>query len=287
EEVQALYFYKQNQWDSSAAHLTKALSNANSNQEKARWEFLAAQMYEMSGNNDLAENYYEKAIGHTVDPIMAVYARLYSIKVHKSDAQDYIEKNVQELEKMAKRDRYWDYRDIIYYMAAEMELERHDIERAQQLLEKAAKYDRGNVSQRNRAYLKLADLSFANKNYRQAYNFYDSLRLDDPELRNVEEINAKKDMLGKMATQVEIMKRQDSLQRIAGLPEQERKQYVTKLLKDLRKQAGLKGSDNEPLTSGFGPTQLDIFSMTQSSKGEWYFYNTALRAKGVQDFKAR
>lgn len=168
-----------------------------------------------------------------------------------------------------------------------MELERHDIERAKQLLEKAAKYDRGNSSQRNRAYLKLADLAFANKDYRQAYNFYDSVRLDDPELRDVDAINVKKEMLGKMATQVEIMKRQDSLQRIAALPEEERKQYVTKLLKDLRKQAGLKGSDNEPLTSGFGPTQLDIFSMTQSSKGEWYFYNTALRAKGVQDFKAR
>ena len=94
-------------------------------------------------------------------------------------------------------------------------------------------------------------------------------------------------MLGKMATQVEIMKRQDSLQRIAGLPEEERKQFVTKLMKDLQKQAGLKETGNEPLTSGFGVTQLDIFSMTQSSKGEWYFYNTGLRAKGAVDFKAR
>lgn len=287
EEVTALYYYRQHQWDSSAAHLTKALSNANSNQEKARWEFLAAQMYEMSGKNDLAENYYEKAIGHTVDPIMAVYARLYSIKVHKSDGGDYIEKNVQELEKMARHDRFREYRDVIYYMAAQMELQRNDIGRAQELLEKATKYDHGNPSQRNKAYLKLAELAFASKDYRQAYNFYDSVRVDDPELRDVDEINAKKDMLGRMAMQVEIMKRQDSLQRIAGLPEEERKQFVTKLLKDLRKQAGLKESGNEPLTSGFGPTQLDIFSMTQSSKGEWYFYNTALRAKGVQDFKAR
>jgi tetratricopeptide (TPR) repeat protein len=200
--VQALYFYKQNQWDSAATHLTRALTNATNNQEKARWEFLSAQMYEMSGNNDLAENYYEKAIGHTVDPIMAVYARLYSIKVHKSDGGDYIEKNVQELEKMAKRDRFWEYRDIIYYMAAQMELERNDIGKAQQLLEKAAKYDRGNVGQRNKAYLKLADLAFTNKDYRQAYNFYDSVRLDDPELRDVDAINAKKEMLGKMAMQV-------------------------------------------------------------------------------------
>jgi len=288
EEVQALYFYKQNQWDSAANHLVKALNNATNNQEKARWEFLSGQMYEMTGNNDLAENYFEKAIGHTVDPVMAVYARLYSIKVHKTKGdEDYIEKNVQELVKMAKRDRYWEYRDVIYYMAAQMELEKHNIAAAQELLEKAAKYDRGNVEQRNKAYLKLADLAFANRDYRQAYNFYDSVRLDDPALKDVDSINAKKEMLGRMATQIEIMKRQDSLQRIAGLPEEERKQFVTKLLKELRRQAGLKESANEPLTSGFGITPLDIFSMTQSSKGEWYFYNTALRAKGAVDFKAR
>jgi len=106
-------------------------------------------------------------------------------------------------------------------------------------------------------------------------------------LTDVDAISARKEMLGSMATQVEIMKRQDSLQRIAGLPEEERKQFVTKLLKELRRQAGLKETSNEPLTSGFGPTQLDIFTMTQSSKGEWYFYNTALRAKGNVDFKAR
>ena len=287
EEVQALYFYKQKQWDSAATHLTKALSNAKSNQEKARWEFLSAQMYEMGGNNDLAENYFEKAVGHTVDPIMAMYARLYSVRVHKSDGGDYIEKNVQELEKMARHDRFREYRDVIYYMAAQMELERNDIGRAQELLQKAIKYDHGDIAQRNKAYLKLAELAFANKDYRQAYNFYDSVRLEDPGLTNVDAISARKEMLGNMATQVEIMKRQDSLQRIASLPEEERKQLVTKLLKELRRQAGLKETSNEPLTSGFGVTQLDIFSMTQSSKGEWYFYNTALRAKGNVDFKAR
>src|SRR5678815_4171243 len=111
-----------------------------------RDRFLAAQMYEMSGNNDLAENYYEKAIGHTVDPIMAVYGRLYSIKVHKSDGGDYIEKNVQELEKMARHDRFKEYRDVIYYMAAQMELERNDIGRAQELLKKAIKYDHGDIA---------------------------------------------------------------------------------------------------------------------------------------------
>jgi len=50
DEVQAYWFYKQNMWDSSVAHLVNALDNATSKQEKARWEYLAAQLYEMTGH---------------------------------------------------------------------------------------------------------------------------------------------------------------------------------------------------------------------------------------------
>jgi len=287
EEVQALYFYKQNQWDSAAQHLTNALSNATSQQEKARWEFLAAQMYELSGNDDLAKRYYEKSIGNTVDPVMAVYARLYSIKVDKTGGENFIEKNIDELLKMARRDRYADYRDIIYYMAAQMEIERNNIGNAQQLLLKAAKYDNGNITQRNKAYLKLAELAFANKDYRQAYNFYDSLKLNDPALKDIDTLNKKKEMLGKLASQTEIVDRQDSLQRIAALPEDQRKEFVKKLLKDIRKKTGLKETDVDKLTPGFGTVPADIFTSTQSTKGEWYFYNTTLKTKGASDFKAR
>src|SRR5438552_11927785 len=49
EEVQALYFYKQNAWDSAAFHLSNALGNATSGQERSRWEFLTGQMYELAG----------------------------------------------------------------------------------------------------------------------------------------------------------------------------------------------------------------------------------------------
>ena len=287
DEVQALYFYRQSQWDSAAQHLTRALSNATTVQEKARWEFLTAQMYELTGNNDLAQHYYEKSIGHTVDPVMAVYARLYSIKVDKTGGDNYIEKNIEELLKMARHERFTDYRDIIYYMAAEMELQRNNMGAAQQLLLKSAKYTNGNITQRNKTYIKLAELAFANKQYRQSYNFYDSLVLTDPSIKDVNAINRKKEILGRLAMQSEIIERQDSLQRIAALPEDQRKDFVKKILKELRKQAGLKESETV-ITGGSGIVPAtDIFSAAQSSKGDWYFYNTLLKSRGESEFKTR
>jgi hypothetical protein len=286
EEVQAYWFYKQNIWDSAAAHLSKALSNATNKQEQARWEYLLAQLYEMSGQYNEAEPYYAKAIHHTTDPILDIYARLFMIRVNKDSSGNSIEKNIAALVKMAKKDKYEEYRDIIYYMAAQMELERNNIDGALALLQKSTKYASNDPSQRNKAFLQLAELSFNKHQYRQAYNFYDSLRMDDPALKDPEAITGRKKVSGDMAGNIEIIERQDSLQRIALLPEDERKDFVKKLARQLRKLQGLK---DEGTTTGstLATTPPPVLFPTNNSKGEWYFYNQSSRQKGLADFKAR
>ena len=287
DEVQALWFYKQKMWDSAAVHLVEALDNATNKQEKARWEYLTAQLFELSGNYKESEKYYSKVSSHTTDPIMDIYARLYAIRVNKDEGEKTIEKNVAELLKMAKRDKYQEYRDIIYYMAARMQLEGNNIDEAMALFLKSTKYISNNPSQRNRAFLQLAELSFARKQYRLAYNYYDSLRLDDPSLKNAEELTARKKMLGGLATNIEIIERQDSLQRIAALPEDERKDFVKKLVKQLRKAQGLKEEATSQSASPFAtPNTQSLFPSVQS-KGEWYFYNTSYRTRGQGEFKTK
>src|SRR5690606_35456611 len=137
EEVHALYFYKQNIWDSTAAHLEKALSNAGTKQERARWEYLLAQLYEKTGQFERAGEFYDKAIARTTDPILEVYARLAQVRVNRDETENTIDNNIAKLIKMARRDKYIDYRDIIYYMAAQMELERGNWEAAIPLLRKS------------------------------------------------------------------------------------------------------------------------------------------------------
>ena len=282
-EVQAYWFYKQNMWDSAANHLVNALSNATNLQEKARWEYLAAQLYEMSGKYKESEKYYVKVSGHTTDPILDIYARLYAIRVNKDAGEKTIEKNVAELLKMAKRDKFEEYQDIIYYMAAQMHLEGNNTDEALKLLQKSIQFTSNDPTLRNKVFLQLAELSFAKKQYRQAANFYDSIRLDDPALKNVESINSRKTILNNLATNFEIAARQDSLQRIAALSEDERKDFVKKLVKDIRKTQGLK---DETISAGPAFTVPTLFP-TIEPKGEWYFYNTNSKTRGLTDFKAR
>lgn len=288
EEVQALWFYRNNMFDSAALHLSNALSNASTKIEKARWEFLIAQLYELSNKTDMAKTFYEKVISHTTDPVMEIYARLHSIRINKEGGENYIQRNIGELLKMAHRDKYIDYRDIIYFTIAQMEMERGDFTAAQNYLAKSAEYNTSNTNLKNKAWLQLAEMALKQKKYRIAHNGYDSLDLNDPLLKDVDNIIIRKKMLGKIATQMEIIERQDSLQRIALMPENERTDFVKKITRQIRKEQGLNEEPSilVPIGVNNQNTAPDLFNNT-AAKGEWYFYNAALRGKGISEFKSK
>jgi outer membrane protein assembly factor BamD (BamD/ComL family) len=283
EEVQALWFYKQGRWDSSAHHLVKALDVAKKGQERARWQYLAAQMFERTGVTEQAKIYYGKVVKETTDPVMEVYARLNLIRINKAgnDNAD-IDKNIAELLKMARRDKYADYRDVIYSMIARMELEKGDFMLAQGYLLKASKYKNDNPVANNEAYLQLADLSFAGRKYSQAASFYDSVKLTNLSAEDVDRVNNRRPLLASLVAFISTIERQDSLQRIAAMPEEERSAYVKRLVRQLRRQQGLK--DEAAANASGIPATFDPFA-TATTKGEWYFYNDNLKKTGVATFR--
>ena len=282
EEVQAYWFYKQNMWDSAANHLINALDNAEDKQEKARWEYLVAQLYEKANKPELSQEYFSKAINHTTDPLLDIYARLNLIRTNKSGGDHYIDQNIADLVKMAKREKFVDYRDIIYYMAAQMELERNNPLAAEAYLLKGAKYSQNNNTSRNRSYLQLADLSYKQKKYTAAASYYDSLQLADLLPADAERITQRKTGLAKVVSNLAKINRQDSLQRIAAMPEADRNDYIKKLVRKLRRQQGLKEDES---FSGGGATASSEDVYTPQTKGDWYFYNPVLKKQGAATFK--
>ena len=57
-EVQALYFYQKENYDSAAYYLSQSLDNATSRQEASRWEYLVAQLYELAKKRTQAVEFY-------------------------------------------------------------------------------------------------------------------------------------------------------------------------------------------------------------------------------------
>jgi tetratricopeptide (TPR) repeat protein len=291
-EMQAWYFYKQQIYDSAAIYLEQALDNAEGREEKARWEYLIGQLYEKAGRSDDAARFFEKAVSRTLNPVLEVYARLNAIRQHKGDDK-VIQENIKELVKMAHKDRYLTYRDIIYYAAAEMELERNNIAGAKALLLKATASPGEDPSVRNKAFLLLGDLCFRQKEYPDAKRFYDSITNINPSLVDVKALNNRKAALGKIVAYENTIHREDSLQRVAAMPDDEREAYIKKLVKQIRKTQGVKEDDTGDPSAGGGPLSFndnkdgptDLFS--SNAKGDWYFYNATLKAKGFTEFKGQ
>jgi len=292
-EVQAWYFYKQQFYDSAAVYLERALPNAANRAEKSRWEYLIAQLYERIKDHQKSQEFYDRVINHTLDPVLEVYARLNSIRQNKGD-EKAIQENINTLVKMARRDKYINYRDIIYFAAAQMELERNNIPGAKALLLKATRYTNpsGDNAYKSRAFLMLGGLSFDQKEYAESKNYYDSVTVVDSTILSQQVYDMRKGALVRIVQQLSVIQRQDSLQRIAGMPEAEREAFVRKLAKQLRKQQGIKEEDPSAANNNNAfqnnnndnAPPPDLFS-NSNTKGDWYFYNPGLKSKGYTDFK--
>ena len=292
-EVQALYFYNQKNYDSSAYYLERSLDNATNRQEASRWEYLIGQMYELAKKPLRAAEFFDRAKNRTLDPVLEVYAILNSIRQDSSDSVA-IKKNIEELRKMGRRDKYLNYRDIIYYTAAQIELERKNIPGAKEMLIRSTKASSIslNPAQRSRSFLLLGELSYNEKDFYSAKSYYDSVSNNDPGVPDPVAFDNKKVVLSMIVSQLDIIRRQDSLQRIAAMPEAERKALIKKLVRTLRKKQGLKGDEEQLDQAGNAAVGMnnnnkpppDLFNST-NDKGDWYFSNPSLKSKGFTAFR--
>jgi tetratricopeptide (TPR) repeat protein len=178
---------------------------------------------------------------------------------------------------------------VIYYTIAQIEMERNNLDQAITYLKKSTENNTVDPSLKNKAFLQMAEMSFTLKKYRQARNLYDSVDLNDPGLKNPREVNERKHILINLVAQLDIVQRQDSLQRIAAMPEEERKSFVKKVVHQIRKEKGLKedAEASSAILVPIGSQKNDQEELFTNTKGEWYFYNATLKSKGASEFKAK
>ena len=295
EEMVAWWFYQAEQYDSAAVHLEKALPSATGLNEEARWEYLAAQLYEKSGNKSDADRMFEKCINHTTDPIMEAYARINQIRlVSGEDEEKRIRMNLDALMGMAKKAKYEEYRHIIYYAAAQLEMSREKPSEAISLYQKSLASNVADDELKNKTFLELGNLAFDQRVYKLAYTCYDSVSINEEEdALLAETIAGRREVLGDLLAHQENIRVEDSLQKIAAMPEAELNSYLKSQVKKLRKEKGLR--DEESASTGgnaasqkLGTNQneyVDLFAVNDS-KGEWYFYNSSLKAQGLKKFQS-
>lgn len=291
DEVLAYTFYRQQQWDSTAFYLRRALVNAADKTELARWEYLLAQLYTQLNLPEEASAFYNKAKTHTTDPVLYIHARIYEAQLVKNGQPNSLQQTLTDLLKLSRKERFDGFEDVLFYAASGIALQQSDTTLARNLLQKSTSFPIENSEIKNKAFLKLATLAFLQRDYAFAAGSYDSLNMQDPFLEpQAEFIEKRKAILKELVKNIRIVLREDSLQTVARMPETEREAYVKALVKKLRKQKGLKEEDagfiNPAVISASGNQDLAVF--TSGAGGTtFYFNNTGQRSKGFSEFKAR
>ena len=289
-EKKAEWFIKKEQYDSAAYYLEKSLPICNDNKEKARRCFLIAQLYSIIKKNEQAYLFFEKSIANTTDPIMEAYARIQQIAGMGKDMNESkrIEDNIQALLSLTEKEKYQNFRSVIFSSIATLELKRNNPNSAIEYLKKSNLNNQDDQNLKNNNFLKIATLSFEMKKYSLTKEYLDSV--DESSVINKNEILEKKPIINEISKNIEIIQLEDSLQLLGKLSELDRIKALSAILKNQKKEAATeqkeKSSNNGSIQRNnlLDQTSGALFS-AESQKGEWYFNNPTLIAQGKIEFK--
>ncbi len=283
-EALGYLFYNLNIYDSAAFHIGLSLDLAANKLEYARKEFLMAQLFHLAGDNENAVKYYAKAASHTTDPVMEVYANLNSISDMPNDTTSVLQQKLDNLLRLAKKDKYEDSRDIIYAAAAKVAMDMKDATLSEKLLRKSIAVSTENPQQKSRSFLALADMEYGQNIFIPAKNFYDSVETSSLDSLDKVRVNYRLPPLSTISTNLTTISTQDSLQALAKLSENDRIAAVKKMVRYLRK---LKGLKDEPDVNVNAAVQLKSApTLFSANKGDWYFNNSTLKSQGFGQFRA-
>lgn len=258
-------------------HLLAALKLARKQLDKSRLNFNIAQFYEIAGNRSSAKEYYGKCLKYN-----APYEMHFNAKMKRA-FMGGDEKIKKDLQKMLKDGKNAPFKDQIYYALASTELQENNVPLAKNYLTESAFYAISNKRQKGLAFEKLADLAFAEKKYIVAQKYYDSCAVSmDTLYPNGEAIKNKAKKLADLVAAVEIAEYEDSLQRIAKLPEGEREKFLEKVIK-LQKEEEIARKKKE--AERLRELQQLQAPVAQTNSGKWYFNNSKTRDEGFNEFR--
>lgn len=278
EKTKAELALLQENKEDAITYLKEALNQARIGDNKARVHFVLGQMYQESGDLNQAKFHYTKVVKSKAGYEMNFNARLKRAFLGSGD------KVKKELNKMLHDSKNAEYKDQIYFALAEIEFKVNDEKQAIDYLHKSAFYSTTNTRQKGMAYERLADLSFAKREYVPAQKYYDSCAsVIKDTYPNAEAIRNKASNLAKLVVAVETCEREDSLQRIAALPEKDREKFLEDVIKKIKDdEAAREKRDAERLRE---LQDNEALFETVGNGAKWYWNNNKARSEGHEDFK--
>ncbi len=270
-------------------YIGNALDNKPKKEFRTRLQLILGELYENLGQQAEAQKNFKAVIKKSDN-----YEMTFCAQMHLAANYDGSESNrnaiTKQLNKMLDDKKNENYRDQIYYALSEIARIDEDQNLRIDYLAKSVAASTENNYQKTFSSIALADLYFEQNDYREAQHYYDTAMMSIPKnYPNYEQIQKKTNVLKDLVDKLDEIDLQDSLLRIANLPEAQRNAWVRKMIADYT-EAERKAAAEEAermLAMQNAASYTNINNNMNSSNGKWYFYNQSLVTAGQQDFYRR
>lgn len=259
-------------------HLKASLEHAKKSGDKARVNYVIAQIYESMGNNTEAKTYYTNVLKYNAPYEMNFNARL------KRAFMGGDEKVEKELKKMLKDAKNAEFKDQIYFALADIETQKGNVPKSKEYLTLSAFYSTSNTRQKGMSYERLGNLAYSERNYVSAQKYYDSCsNVIGENYPNAEAIKNKALKLADLVVAVETAYYEDSVQRIARMSEDDRTAFIEQVIKKIQEEEKKRKEAEARRLRELQDNQNQF--VDNGSGNKWYFNNAKTRTQGFEEFK--
>jgi len=282
-------FIKQKRYSEAIDPLSKSIELVSGKRNRYRFTYLLAQLYEQVGNGAKASYYYREVIKMNPPYDIEFNARINIAGVFDVNSDDP-QKIRKDLDKMLKNPKNKDYLDQIYFALGNMSMKEGRKDEALEFFRKSATASTQNQNQKGRSYLAMADHYFKKPDYLKAGMYYDSVvYFLDQKHPDYLTLKAKSQNLNALVSQLVIIQREDSLQRVAMMSETERNNLISSIIDKIVKDEseGKTSIYNDQYNIGQYYENERRFQGNINQEGRWYFYNQAALAFGRTEFRRR
>ncbi len=284
-EIELAYadlFIKQEQYQKAIEKLKLIIEKTHKKKKRARFKYILAQLYQQTGKGDKAIELYREVVKMNPPYDMAFSAKINMARSVGSDTEG-IAKLKKELKKMLRDDKNIEYQDQIYYALADISLKEGDKNKALEYYKLSAERSVSNDNQKALSFLALGDLYFEKPDYLNSGAYYDStMRVLDKKYPDYDKISIKANNLSELITNLKIVMHEDSMQRVAGMSETERKSFVSNIINTIKAEERAAEQEGQ---IGYDPFSQPDYNRNPELKGKWYFYNPQALSIGESEFK--
>ena len=284
--VYADYYIAMGKENDAVKYLRSALLTTRGKYNKTRAMFILGQIYQHQNDKPRATEQFKNVIRKHPSYEMTFEAQMNLARCYDADTTTIM----KMLNKMLKDSKNSNFKDRIYFAMSDVALDNNNETDGVKYLRKSVAASTDNNIQKIRSSLDVANILFKNSDYILSQAYFDTAVMTmDRNYPNYDSLLNLSVMLTDLVSNLTVYETQDSLLRLADMDSISRNAVIDKVIaeyieeqkrieeqKEIEAQIALNGGRDEG--GGTIPTGND---------GNWYFYNTQTRNRGMNDFKNR